>query len=238
MTTWLLVVAGLMVLAGAVVQGTVGFGMNLVAAPLIAIVDPLLVPVPLVLVSSAFAVLPVLRERGYVDWRGVGWGALGRLPGAALGVAALAVLPARGLAIMIGAVVLISVGLSLLAWHPAPAPFALVTAGAISGTFGTAAAIGGPPIALVYQHSSGPAVRATLGAYFLAGSVISITGLAIGGQIHGTDLLATLILFPFALTGFLISGPLRKLLDAGRTRPALLVVASLSALVLLIQAIG
>lgn len=233
---WMLLLAGMIVLTGAVVQGSVGFGMNLIAAPLLAIADPTLVPVPLLLVASAFALLPVLRERGHTDWRGVRWGLFGRVPGTALGVAALALLPARWVAILIGVVVLVSVALSLLAWRPRPTRPALFTAGMASGTFGTAAAIGGPPIALVYQHTAGPAVRSTLGAYFAAGSVLSILGLALGGQIHGDQLLAAVILLPFALVGFLISGPLRHLLDAGRTRPALLIVAGLSALVLLLKA--
>ncbi|WP_114452089.1 sulfite exporter TauE/SafE family protein [Halopolyspora algeriensis] len=233
----MLLLAGVIVLAGAVVQGSVGFGMNLVAAPLLAIADPILVPVPLLLVSSAFALLPVLRERSHTDWHGVGWGMLGRVPGTALGVAALALLPARWVAILIGVVVLISVGLSLLAWRPRPTRPALLTAGMASGTFGTAAAIGGPPIALVYQHTAGPTVRSTLGAYFAGGSVLSILALSLGGQVHADQLLAALALFPFAVTGFLISGPLRKVLDAGRTRPALLVVAALSALALLLKAI-
>lgn len=234
---WMLLLAGLIVLVGAVVQGAVGFGVNLVAAPLLAIADPVLVPVPLLLVASAFALLPLLRERGHTDWRGVRWGVLGRVPGTALGVTALALLPTRGMTILIGVVVLVSVALSLLAWRPAPTRPVLFTAGIVSGTFGTAAAIGGPPIALVYQHTAGPAVRSTLGAYFAAGSVLSILGLALGGQVHGEQLLAALVLFPFALIGFLISGPLRGVLDAGRTRPALLAVAALSALVLLLKAV-
>ena len=41
----LIVVAGLVVAVGALVQGTVGFGLALVAAPLLAILDPALVPV-------------------------------------------------------------------------------------------------------------------------------------------------------------------------------------------------
>lgn len=233
---WMLLLAGMILLTGAVVQGAVGFGMNLVAAPLLTIADPALVPVPLLLVSSAFALLPLLRERGHTDWRGVRWGVLGRVPGTVLGVTALALFSARWVSILIGVVVLISVALSLLSWRPAPTRPALFTAGVVSGTFGTAAAIGGPPIALVYQHTAGPAVRSTLGAYFAAGSMMSILGLSLGGQVHGEQLLAAVVLFPFALIGFLLSGPLRKVLDAGRTRPALLAVAALSALALLLKA--
>lgn len=237
MTIWMLLLAGTIVLGGAVVQGAVGFGMNLIAAPLLAIADPALVPVPLLITGSAFAVLPLLRERGQADWRGVRWGLFGRLPGTALGVTALALLPNRWLAVLIGVVVLVSVVLSLVSWHPRPVPGTLFTAGLFSGVFGTAAAVGGPPIALVYQHTAGPTVRTTLGAYFAMGSLLSLLALLFSGEIHGQQLLAAGILFPFALLGFVLSGPLRRVLDNGRTRPVLLGVASLSAAVLLVKAL-
>ncbi|SDP31808.1 hypothetical protein SAMN04487905_103190 [Actinopolyspora xinjiangensis] len=237
MSIWILLLAGTIVLGGAVVQGAVGFGMNLIAAPLLAIADPELVPVPLLLTASAFAILPLLRERGRADWRGVRWGLFGRVPGTALGVAALALLPNRWLAVLIGGVVLVSVLLSLVSWHPRPVPGTLFTAGLFSGVFGTAAAIGGPPIALVYQRTAGPTVRTTLSAYFALGSLLSLTALVATGQVQGEQLLAAGILFPFALLGFLLSGPLRRVLDNGRTRPALLVVAGLSAAMLLGKAL-
>ncbi|WP_175454996.1 sulfite exporter TauE/SafE family protein [Actinopolyspora saharensis] len=238
MSIWMLLLAGTIVLGGAIVQGSVGFGMNLIAAPLLAIADPVLVPVPLLITGSAFAVLPLLRERGQADWRGVRWGLFGRVPGAVIGVAALALLPGKWLAVLIATVVLISVGLSLLTWHPTPVPGTLFTAGLFSGVFGTAAAVGGPPIALVYQHNAGPTVRSTLSAYFALGSLLSLGVLLLSGQVQGQQLLAAAALFPFALLGFLISGPLRHLLDRGRTRPALLLVAAFSAVVLLFKALA
>ncbi|GAB3545296.1 putative membrane protein YfcA [Actinopolyspora lacussalsi] len=237
MSIWMLLLAGTIVLGGAVVQGAVGFGMNLIAAPLLAIAHPALVPVPLLLTASAFAILPLLRERGRADWRGVRWGLLGRVPGTVLGVTALALLPNRWLAVLIGLVVLVSVVLSLVSWRPRPVPGTLFTAGMFSGVFGTAAAIGGPPIALVYQHNAGPTVRTTLSAYFALGSVLSLVALVFSGQVHGEQLLAAGVLFPFALLGFVLSGPLRRILDNGRTRPVLLAVASLSAAVLLGKAL-
>ncbi|WP_019854142.1 sulfite exporter TauE/SafE family protein [Actinopolyspora mortivallis] len=238
MDIWMLLLAGTIVLGGAVVQGSVGFGMNLIAAPLLAIADPVLVPVPLLVTASAFAVLPLVRERGQADWRGVRWALVGRVPGTVLGVAALALLPSRWLAVLIGVVVLVSVGLSLLTWRPRPVPSTLFTAGVFSGVFGTAAAVGGPPMALVYQHNTGPTVRSTLSAYFALGSLLSLGALLLSGQVQPQQLLAAAVLFPFAMLGFVLSGPLRRPLDRGGTRPALLGLAAFSALSLLFKALG
>ncbi|WP_034240382.1 TSUP family transporter, partial [Saccharomonospora iraqiensis] len=145
------ILAGLAVFTGALVQGTVGYGMNLIAAPLLALVDPALVPVPLLVVALAHAVLSVVREREDTDWPGVRWAMLGRIPGTALGVLAVAVLAPGPFATVVGLAVLVCVVLSLVSWRPRPRPGPLLVAGIASGTFGTAASIGGPPLALLYQ---------------------------------------------------------------------------------------
>ena len=43
---------------------------------------------------------------------------------------------------------------------------------------GTAAAVGGPPVALLFQHHGGPTVRATLGAFFAISATLSVIGYA------------------------------------------------------------
>src|SRR5918998_2326429 len=102
-----IVLAGLAVALGALVQGAVGFGLALVAAPLLAIIDPALVPVPMLLLATAHALLMLRREHGDTDWTGVGWALLGRLPGIALGVLAVVLLPPRWFAVAVAVTVLV-----------------------------------------------------------------------------------------------------------------------------------
>jgi uncharacterized membrane protein YfcA len=237
MSTGTLVLAGLVVAVGAVVQGSVGFGMNLVAAPLLALLDPSLVPVPILLASTVPAGLSLLREHAHADWVGVGWAMLGRLPGTVLGVLAVAVLPLRGLTVVVALSVLACVGLSVISWRPRPEPRALATAGVVSGAFGTAASIGGPPVALLYQHSAGPTVRATMGAYFVLGSVLSVVGLSMAGEVATDDLRAAALLVPFLLVGFVLSRGTRRWLDGPWLRPAVLAVSAGGALLLIVRAL-
>jgi uncharacterized membrane protein YfcA len=232
-----LVLAGTVVLVGALIQGAVGFGMNLIAAPLLTLADPRLVPVPLLLIASSHAVLAIAREWRSVDWRGVGWAMLGRVPGTALGVVAVATLAQRPFAAIVGVSVLACAVLSVTSWRPAPAAGPLMIAGVASGTFGTAASIGGPPLALLYQHSSGRQIRATLAACFAIGSVISLGGLALGGQVESEQLVYGGVLLPFLLAGFALSGPARRILDGGRIRIAVVGIAMLSAIVLLVRSV-
>lgn len=235
--TSMIVAAGLVVALGALVQGAVGYGMALVAAPLLALFDPALVPVPLILLTTVHAVLAVVRDGRHADWPGVGWAMLGRLPGTALGVLAVVALSQRVFGLLVGLCVLACVVLSLITWRPSPRPRSLILAGIASGAGGTAASIGGPPIALLYQHEAGPRVRGTLSAYFVLGSVTSIAALAAAGQVTGEQVASTALLAPFLLVGFALSGPARRVLDDGWTRRAVLAVAAVSALLLIGRAL-
>lgn len=233
----MILVAGLVVALGALVQGAVGYGMALVAAPLLVLLDPALVPVPLILLTTVHSVLAVVRDGRYADWTGVGWAMLGRLPGTGLGVLAVVMLSQRTFGLIVGLCVLACVVLSLLTWRPRPQPRALVIAGIASGAGGTAASIGGPPIALLYQSEAGPRVRGTIGGYYILGSVTSIVALAAADQVTSESLVSAALLTPFLLIGFALSGPARRVLDNGRTRWAVLAVAAASAVVLIGRAL-
>lgn len=59
------------VAVGAFVQGSVGFGINLIVVPVIAVLVPEAVPGALVLLSLPLTVTMVIREHHHVDRRGV-----------------------------------------------------------------------------------------------------------------------------------------------------------------------
>ena len=62
-------------------------------------------------------------------------------------------------------------------------------------------------------------MRATLAAYVMAGSVLTLAGLAVGGQFSVDAVGTALVLLPFALVGFAVSSPAHRLLDRAWTRP-------------------
>ena len=229
--------AGAAVLVGSLVQGAAGFGLGLIAAPVVALADPALVPVALLVVTAVLPLLSVAREREHVDWRGVGWAVLGRLPGSALGAWAVAVLAPRAIGAGVAVVVLAGVTASLLRWRPHPTPRALLVGGFVSGVTGTATSVGGPPVALLYQHAEGPRVRATLAAFFTVGIAVSLSLLAATGQVSASSVLAGVCLLPAMAVGFALSGPLRRVVDGGRTRPVVLALAAASAAVLLVRSV-
>ncbi len=220
---------------GAVVQGSVGFGLNLLAVPLLVLVDPALVPGPVLAAALVLTLLMAYRERQAIDLSGLGWAFAGRVPGTVGGLGALLLLPAEYLAVAFAALVLLAVVLSATGLRIRRTPRALLTAGAASGFMSTTSAIGGPPMALVYQSESGHRLRGTLSGYFVVGALMSITALALVDRFGAAELRATLALLPGIVIGFSLSAPMARMLDRGWTRPAVLLLAALASMAVIVR---
>jgi hypothetical protein len=237
LSAWQWWIAGVVVAVGALIQAALGFGYALVAAPVLAVIAPQLVPGPVLLSACVLSAGIAARELRHVDARGVGWALLGRVPGAWLGATALALAPRSAFELTFGAIVLAAVWMSVAAPRVDRSSQTLVIAGIVSGVMGTIAAIGGPPIALVYQHEHGPRLRATLSAYFTLGSVVSLAALASAGQFETRQLLSAALMLPPIAVGFACAGVARTWLDAGRTRAGVLIVAAVSGAAVIVKAV-
>src|SRR5690348_10073139 len=147
--------AALAVVFAGLIQASVGFGYALISAPLLALVAPHMVPGPVMLSSMLVSLASAVREHRDIDRRGVALAPVGRAPGVALGAALLAWLPEETMNVVFGAVVLVGVALSVSGLRVARTASTLLGTGFLSGVMGTMTSIGGPPMALVYQHAEG-----------------------------------------------------------------------------------
>ncbi|WP_432923890.1 sulfite exporter TauE/SafE family protein [Microbispora sp. CA-135349] len=234
----LLLIGGVAVFIGAIVQGGVGFGLGLVAAPLITLLDPAVMPGAVQVVNMTMPLLTLAGEWRRAEWRGAGFALLGRLPGSAIGALVVVYVSTAALGVLVGVMVLVAVVLTARAVSVPRNGATLTAAGFLSGITGTATGIGGPPIALVYQSARGPQIRATLAMFFCVSAAQSLVILAVLGRLPGRALAAGAALVPFVLLGFAASGPLRRYLDGGRVRTAVLTVAAVSACALLGQSLA
>lgn len=248
-------VCGAVVVLGALVQGVLGFGLAMVSVPVLAWLAPSLVPVGVLVAILPLVVVQAVRERAHVDLPGLGWALLGRLPGGVAGAVAVAVLPVRGLQVLVAATVLLAVAASATAdvrtaraaraaRPDDPAPVVrrhrsvLVLAGVLSGLGGTTSGIGGPPMALVFRNSGGPVIRSTLATFFVLGAGLSFGSLAAVGELTGAQLLAGLVLLPFVAVGYLAAGALRGRVDARAVRSGVLVMSAVAGVGLLVGALA
>jgi uncharacterized protein len=231
---WL--IAGVIMFAGATLQGAVGFGVGMLAAPLLVLLDPFLVPGPLLSAALFLTIMIAVRERHAIDFHGVGWALVGRVPGAVAGAAVVAAVPPRQTSLVVGAMVVTAVGIVASGAHVPRTRPALLGAGTLSGFMATTASIGGPAMAVLYKDSSGDRMRGTLSGFFLVGLIFSLSALAFVGRFGVEELEASFFLCPGALVGFLLSGRIARALDRGHTRTAVLVVSALAGLSVLVEA--
>ena len=223
---------------GALVQGTIGFGINVIAAPVAAIVQPDALPAAMIVLALPMTAGSAYREREHIDREGVLWTTLGRLPGAALGGWAVSLLSPESLATWIGGFVVVAALMSILSSNLRVTPFSSALVGGIAGVMGTMSSVGGPPLALLYQREPGPVLRSTLGATFLIGSLLSLAALALAGRVEPWHWALGLALTPAVALGLLASHGLRARVDAGRLRPAVVGFACAAGLAVMIRGLA
>lgn len=224
-----LLVASAIAALGAMVQGSIGFGLNVVGAPLLVLIDTRFVPGPTLVAALVLTVLVGLRERGAVDRTGFWWIFIGRVPASLAAALLVGALPERGIAFALASVVLVGVAMSLVGWRVPRRPANVIAVGAVSGVMSTLSSVGGPPIAMLYQDARGRELRGTLAAVFTVGAIVSIGLLALVGRFGTAEILVSLVLVPGVVLGFLASRWTAPLLDRHALRPAILALSALAA---------
>lgn len=232
-----LALASLIVFLGALTQSLIGFGLAVVASPLLYIVDPQLVPGPVIAMGFTISLLTLFRERGHLEFNGLQYALLGRVPGGFIGASLLLFAPQPILGLSIAAIVAVAVILSLYKFSLPVNKKTLFGAGVVSGIFGNIAAIGGPPMAILLSGKDASQFRAALSAFFIFSSTIAMVILAITGLLEFKHLWLSLMLLPSVLLGYLVAGRLVGSVDKDKTKMATLVLCSISALVLTVKSV-
>lgn len=232
---WELAAALSVTAAAAGMQGTIGFGFALVCVPILSLIDPVLAPVPQLLLVVPLSVAVAWRERRDADLRAVPWITAGRIPGAVIGILLLAAFEPRTLRIAIALMVLVAVAIASTGTTVPMNPITSVVTGVVSGIMSLVASIGGPPLALMYRSATGPTVRASLGVVFAIGVAISITARAIAGELTLEDLQVAVLLLPALGVGLWIGRRLAPRADGPALRRAILLISGTAGVALLAQ---
>jgi uncharacterized protein len=236
--TWpqiLLINAALLV--GSALQGSIGYGMGLVVSPLLLLVNPHLIPGPFILAAFVLMLLMILRERQSVDLLGLRWVLVGGVPGIIFGTIFLASLPQREFNLIFGVILLLAVVMSLGGVRfPMRRPV-LMIAGFLSGLMGVLGAIGGPPVALVYQDSSPERMRATISGYFIVTTLFVVAALALAGRFGAEEFQLTAVQLPGIVAGFFVSTWMVKRIGRGSMRPYVLGISAFSGVIVIIKQI-
>lgn len=238
LTLFQLALTILAVVVGSVAQSTVGMGIGIVMVPVLAVMAPDLLPAMPLILATVLSVGMVLRERASMDLTGLPPLIIGRVLGTGSAIALLVLVTGPALEILFGVVILSVVLISAMRPAVAPTAVAKFAGGTASGLFATTAAIGGPPIAVLYQGRPGPEVRSTMGAIFAFGSALSLLALIPAGRLRWEHFLLGLLLLIPAAIGFAISTPLARFLEGRWFRPSLLLFAAAGGLMAIVRGLS
>ncbi|MBL4801096.1 MAG: sulfite exporter TauE/SafE family protein [Emcibacter sp.] len=227
----------LIIFIAAVIKGSTGFGFGMVAAPAMMIIDPILVPGPLLVLAMLTSFLIALREWRNVDVKGLFVAFSGRVPGTVLAVLTVSAIPLTLYGIIFGVLIFTSVLLSMTRWRFTSSNRNLFIAGLSSGFMGTITSIGAPPIALVYQHKTASVIRSTLAVFFLLGTIFSIIMLFIFDRFSMDHIYISTLFIPPLLLGFKLSNVIISRLNAKIVRFTILAMCGLSSLALIFRSI-
>ena len=141
----------LVVTIAAFLQASVGVGFAMIAVPLLLLLDPDLVPVPVLMAMAVLAATMLARERHAFDHKG----ALALIPGLVAGViVAVVLLPLlpKTIDVVFGVLIIAAVVWSI--WGPAlfMTRKSQFIAGTIAGAMGTISGLHGPALAIAYQR--------------------------------------------------------------------------------------
>jgi uncharacterized protein len=230
----LLTATAIVALASAV-QTASGMGMALIAAPLLALLDSQLVPVPTLFAVMSLSALVSWWKREDVDQKVLPVALAGLFIGCFGGMTLLTVIGTARVDRVFALLILGAIAMSLSGTRIPSDRLSLLIGGIASGILGTVTGAHGPPIALTLQHKPPVQLRATLCAFFAAGCALSLLVLAAGGFVDRAGVEAALMLFPGVIAGFLAGLCLSRWIDARRARWTVLVMSALSACLLLLR---
>ena len=221
--------------AGAAAQASIGMGLNLFTVPILALIDPVYVPGPVLLHSFLVASAASYRLRADVDTRELGISVAGLLAGTAFAAFLLTQLDATHLPRVFGVFVLAAVVITAAGYRITLTWRSLVAASAAAGIMGTIAGVHGPPIALLYQHENAQRIRSALLPFFAFANSISLVALVAIGMFGWREIHASIVLLPGLVAGYLAAPWLVRHMSARVIRACILAISAISGLALALK---
>lgn len=197
-----IILAFVVITVGSFVQSAIGFGLAIIAAPILFFIDPTYVPAPITVSALTLSVINAWSHRDSISLRGLKYAIIGRIPGGVAGALLILWIDQTLLGLWIGLTVLMAVGLSVKSVALSPSNGHMAAAGFLSGFMGTSTSIGGPPMALLLQHQDAQFIRANLSAFFVVSCIMTLLMLAPVGYFGMREILLSLPLLPGTVIGY------------------------------------
>ena len=230
-----LMLAMLAMFGGAAAQAAIGMGLNLFTVAILALIDPVFVPAPILVHSFLLSVAASVRLRKDIVLRELGLSAIGLIAGTLLAVVILALVSAEHLPRLFGALIVTGATITALGAQLPLTDKTILGASAAAGVMGTIAGVHGPPIALLYQSASPVRIRAALLPFFAIANPIALAALALVGSFGWREIYASVLLLPGLAAGYLAAPLLMRVLSPAAVRAAILLISAASGIGLLVK---
>lgn len=220
------------------IQSSFGIGGALIGAPALLLINPIFVPLPVLVSNVLVSVLASRREWHAVHQRDLLYILLGRFAGTIPALILLGLISQKSFDLVFGVTLLIAVTLSASGLRVPINRLNLFLAGSLAGLMGTASSIGGPPTALVYRHVEGARFRATMSMQLVVGGLISAIGLILAFELTQAQLIVTALLLPGVIGGYCLSGVGFQRLNREAISTFVLAASALSAVLVIVKALN
>lgn len=182
-------------------QTTVGFGLAIVAAPILFYLDPMYIPAPVTIAALTNCIFTTIYYRAHLSLEVLWVAMLARIPGSIVGVGLLLIISTQQLAVLMALTIGIGMWLNYQRFPMAINGRNLSIAGFTSGLMGTSTSIGGPPMAILMQGQRANTIRGNLAAFFIFSCVVSLLVLLPAGYLGVAQWNLAWPLIPAALLG-------------------------------------
>lgn len=215
----------------AIVQGSLGLGLALVASPGLSLINSAFVPAPVLAAALVSSLWMMYRDRQH----GLGpyflWTLAGIPVGIPIGLILLRHAPTSVLMLALGITVLVLAPLTASRRLALPAnPVTLSLGGLLSALGGATVGLTGPTVAIVYHDLSPHMLRMTMAVYLTIVQTVVLLTMAGFGGIGGQEWMLIALTVPGTAIGLLASGPIAKTINADVARRAVIWVCCLAGL--------
>ncbi len=223
---------------GGGVQATLGIGAGLVAGPALTVIEPELLPGPMLAMAMVVNVRNAAADRQSTHVLAWKRALLGAPLGLGLGAVVLSFTNVKTLSLLVSFFVLGAVALQLSGLKPPSGTISDYIAGTATAFSSTVAALPGPMFVVFHGHRPPGTVRGTLASFMLLVTPAILLFLAIDGRFGFRQFALAVALAPGMFLGLLLGKALRPRISIDRFRVIILSVASLSAVAVIIRTIA
>mgnify|MGYP001236750987 FL=1 len=223
---------------GSGVQATLGIGAGLVAGPALTVIEPELLPGPMLAMAMVVNVRNAVADRQSTHVLAWKRALLGAPLGLGLGAVVLSFTNVKTLSLLVSFFVLGAVALQLSGLKPPSGTISDYIAGTATAFSSTVAALPGPMFVVFHGHRPPGTVRGTLASFMLLVTPAILLFLAIDGRFGFRQFALAVALAPGMFLGLLLGKALRPRISIDRFRVIILSVASLSAVAVIIRTIA